>query len=79
MRTLLVHHFDCHAHRLRDNQDVGEDDGGVDETGIALDGLKGQGGGDLGVAADFEEVTPAFGFMVLGEVAAGWVKLLERG
>lgn len=71
VRTLLVDHLDCHAHRLRDHEDVGEDDGGVDQAGIALDGLESQGRGDLGVAADFKEVTPAFGFMVLGEVAAG--------
>lgn len=78
VRALLVDHLDRHAHRLRDHQDVGEDDGRVDQAGVALDGLERQGRRDLGVAADFKEVTPAFGFMVLGEVAAGWVsRLLE--
>lgn len=69
--ALLVDHLDRHAHGLGDDEDVGEDDGGVDQAGVALNGLEGQGRGDLGVAADFKEVTPAFGFMVLGEVAAG--------
>lgn len=71
MGALLVDHLDRHAHGLGDDEDVGEDDGGVDQAGVALNGLEGQGRGDLGVAADFKEVTPAFGFMVLGEVAAG--------
>ncbi len=29
VRALLVHHLDHHAHGLRDDEDVGEDDGGI--------------------------------------------------
>lgn len=71
VRALLVDHLDGHAHGLGDDEDVGEDDGSVEEAGIALDGLQGQGGGDLGVAAALEEITAALGLVVLGEVAAG--------
>ena len=71
-RALLVHHLDLHAHGLRDDQDVREDDGGVQQPGVALDGLQGQRRGHLRVAAALEEVARALGLVVLGEVAAGW-------
>ena len=71
VRAELVDHLDHHAHGLRDDEDVGEDDGGVDQAGEALNGLQGQGGGDLGVAAALEEVAAGFGFVVFGQVAAG--------
>lgn len=65
VRSLLVHHLDLHAHGLRDDEDVGEDDGGVQQALESLDRLQRQGGGDLGVSAAFEEVARAFGFMIL--------------
>lgn len=77
VRALLVHHLDDHAHGLRYHEDVGEDDGRVEEAGEALDRLQGQGGGDLRVAAALEEVTVALGLVVLGEVSAGFVTLRD--
>lgn len=70
MRALAVDHDDLHAQRLRDDQDVAENDGSVDEADVALDGLQGQGRCDFGRAAAFEEVVAGFGFVVFGEVAA---------
>lgn len=70
VRALLVDHLDGHAHGLRDDEDVGEDDGGVDEAGIAADGLESDFGGDFGIAAAFEEVSLALGLVVFREVAA---------
>jgi hypothetical protein len=71
VRALLVHHLDDHAHGLGYHEDVGEDDGRVEQAGEALDRLQGQGGGDLRVAAALEEVALALGFVVFGEVSAG--------
>lgn len=71
VRALFVHHYDFHAHCLRDYEDVGEDDGGVDEAGVALDGLESEGRGDLGAATALKEVILALCFVILGEVAAG--------
>lgn len=65
VRSLLVHHLDLHAHGLGDDEDVGEDDGGVHQALEPLDRLQRQGGGDLGVSAALEEVARAFGFMIL--------------
>lgn len=56
MGSLLVHHLDLHAHGLRDDQDVGEDDGGVQQACESLDGLQRQRRGNLGISAAFEEV-----------------------
>lgn len=70
MRSLLVHHLDLHAHGLGDDEDVGEDDGGVQQALESLDRLQRQGGGNLGVSAALEEVARAFGFMILRQVAA---------
>lgn len=70
VRSFLIHHLDNHPHGLRDDQDIREDNGGVEEPGEALDGLQGQGRGDLGVAAALEEVSRALGLMILGQVAA---------
>lgn len=72
VRPLLVDHLDCHAHGLGDDQDVGEDNGGIDESGEALNGLEGQGRSDLGVPAAGEEVARALGLVVLGEIAASY-------
>lgn len=71
MRTLLVHHFDDHAHGLRYHKNVGENDGGIEEAGETFDGLQGDGRGDFGIAAALEKVAGALGFMVLWEVTAG--------
>lgn len=70
MRALLVDHLDGHAHGLRDDEDVGEDDGGIDEAGIAADGLESDFRGDFGIAAAFEEVSLALGLVVFREIAA---------
>ena len=70
--ALLVDHLDRHAHGLGDHEDVGEDDGGVDQAGESVDGLEGDLRGDLRVAAAGEEVAVALGLMVFGEVPAGW-------
>lgn len=70
---LLVHHYDFHTHCLWNNQDVGEDDGRIDEAFITFDWLQGERRGDLGAAATFEKVVLSFGLMVLGKVATGYV------
>jgi hypothetical protein len=70
--SLLVDHLDDHTHGLRDDQNVGEDDGGIDKAFITFDGLESQGRGDLGCAAAFEEVTASLCFVVLREVAASY-------
>lgn len=71
VRALLVNHLDHHAHGLRNHEDVGEDDGRVDEAGVALDRLQCNRRGNLGVATALEEVPVALGLVILGEVTAG--------
>lgn len=48
-------HLDGHAHRLRDDENVAEDDRGVEKSRISPDGLQGHFGGELGRTADLEE------------------------
>ena len=79
MRTLLVDHLNDHAHSLGDDEDVGEDDGSIEQTGEALNRLQRQGRGDLGIATAFEEIAVAFGFVVLGEVAASFAVVSQAG
>lgn len=38
--ALLVYHDDLHTHGLWDDEDIGEDNGGVDEASIPFDGLQ---------------------------------------
>jgi len=59
---------------LRNDEDIGEDDGGIDEAFIALNGLKGEGGCDFGAAATFEEVVLAFRLVVFRQVTSGYAK-----
>lgn len=66
VRPLLVHHLHHHPHCLRDHQDVGEDDGGINQALESLDGLKGKGRCDLWVPAALEEITGPLGLVVLG-------------
>lgn len=73
VRSLLVDHLHSHAHGLGDHENVREDDGSVDEPGIALNGLQRQSGSDLGVPAAFEEVAGSLRFVVLGEIATSWL------
>jgi hypothetical protein len=54
------------------NEDIREDDRGVDEAFIALDGLEREGGCDFGAAAAFEKVVLAFCLMVFGQVASSY-------
>jgi hypothetical protein len=72
MRALLVHHYDLHAHSLRYNENIGEDDGSVDEARVALNRLQGKSGCDFGAAATFKEVVFAFRLVVFGKVASGF-------
>lgn len=72
VRALLVDHLDDHAHGLRNDEDVREDDSGVEKPSEALNGLQGQCRGDFRVAAAFEEIAAALGLVILGEVATGW-------
>jgi hypothetical protein len=71
VRTLLIHHLNFHAHGLGNDQNIREDDGGVEQTGVTLDGLESQGRGDLGVPAACEEISRALGLVVLGQVSTG--------
>ena len=69
VRALLVDHLNSHAHGLRNNEDIREDDGGIDEACEAADRLEGDFCCNFGVAAAFEKVTVALGFVIFGEVA----------
>ena len=66
---LLRDHLDLQSEGLRDDEDVGEDDGGVE--GEPADGLQRDLGGELGRAADLEELVLLAELAELGEVAAG--------
>lgn len=68
VRSLALEHLNYHAHGLGDDEDIGEDNGSVDETSKAIDWLEGQGRGNLGIAAAFEKVTAIFDFVVFGEI-----------
>jgi len=57
---------------LRNDEDIGEDDGGIDESFVALNRLEGESGGDFGAAAAFEEVVLAFRLMVFRQVTSGY-------
>jgi len=57
---------------LRNDENIGEDDGGIDEAFVALDGLEGESGGDFGAAAAFEEVVLAFRLVVFWQVASSY-------
>lgn len=72
VRSLAFQHFNNHAHGLGNDEDVGEDNGGVDEAGKPIDWLQGQGGSNFGIAAAFEKVTTIFDFMVFGKIASGY-------
>jgi hypothetical protein len=78
VRSLLVHHLDLHAQGLGDDEDVGEDDGSVQQALESLDWLQRQGGGDLGVSAALKEVARALGFMILGQVATSWENIVRQ-
>jgi hypothetical protein len=56
---------------LGDDEDVGEDDGCIDESGIALDGLEGECRGDFGRATTFKKVVVSFGFVIFWQISAG--------
>jgi hypothetical protein len=56
MGALSGNHLNLHAQGLRDDQDIGKDDGGIQETIVAINGLQGHLGGQLGSAADPEKV-----------------------
>jgi hypothetical protein len=71
VRPLLVDHLHGHAHGLGDDQNVGENDGGIKETAEALNRLQRQGGGDLWASAALEEIAASLGLVVFGEVSAG--------
>ena len=70
MGAFLVDHNDLHSHGLRNDEDVGEDDGAINETGVTINGLQSQSRGNLGRATALEEVVGALGLVVLGQVAA---------
>jgi hypothetical protein len=65
-------HLHRHPHRLRDHEDVAEDDRRVDQPCVPLDRLQRQRRRDFRRAAACEEVVVAFGDVVFGEVPAGW-------
>jgi hypothetical protein len=79
LRTLRVHHYNLHTHCLRDHEDVGEDDGGINEAFVALNGLEGKSRCDLGAAAAFEEIVFAFYLVILREVTTGYMPLALMG
>ncbi len=64
-----LHELQLGAHRLQRQQDVGEEDGGVDAQDV--DRLDGHLGGELGGLAEGEEVHLLADGAVFGEIAAG--------
>jgi hypothetical protein len=75
MGSLLINHYHFHAHGLRYDEDIGEDDSGIDESGKALDRLNGNGRCDFGVPTALEEVAFALGFMILWEITPGFIPM----
>jgi hypothetical protein len=71
VRPLLVDHLHNHAHGLGDDQNVRENDGGIEETAEALNRLQRQGGCDFWASAALEEIAASLGLVVFGEVSAG--------
>jgi len=71
MWAFAIKHDHFHPHRLWDHQDIREDNSGIDKPGISIDGLQRQLTGDLGSATTLEEVTVAFGLVVLGKITSG--------
>lgn len=55
VRSYAAEHLDFHAHGLRDDEDVGEDDGGVEQARVATDGLHRELAGECWGATDGEE------------------------
>jgi len=68
-RAFSVDELEVEAHGGEGEEEVGEDDGGVDTE--ALGGGDGDFGGDFGGAADFEEGVMLADGHVLGHIAAG--------
>lgn len=64
MWPLLINHFNRHPHGLGYDEDIGEDNRGVKEVSIALDGLKCEGRGDLRGTAAFEKIAVSLGFVI---------------
>lgn len=79
MWSLLVNHLNGHAHGLRDDKNVGENDGGVNETSEALDRLQGQRRRYFWRSTAFEEVVSAFGLMIFWQVSTRCVCDQDRG
>jgi hypothetical protein len=65
VRALLLNHLNGHTHCLGNDKNVGEDDGGIDETCESANRLEGDFGCDFRVAAAFEEVSVTLGFVIL--------------
>jgi hypothetical protein len=57
---------------LGDDEDIGEDNGCINESGIALNGLEGECGGDFGRSTAVEKVAVSFGFVIFWEISAGY-------
>ncbi len=76
-RTRVVCKVEADAHALEGQEDVGEDDGGVElEAGHRLESDL---GGDLGPPAQLDEAQPLTDRPVLGQVAAGLPHKPDRG
>jgi hypothetical protein len=58
---------------LRYDEDIGEDDGRVDQALESFNGLECERRGNFGAAAAFEEVMFSFGLMILGQIATSYV------
>ncbi len=68
-RAVAAHELQLGAHRFEWQQDVGEQDGGVDAQ--ACDGLQRRLGGELGSLAESQEIDPLPQRAILREIAAG--------
>lgn len=71
MRAHPAEELHLHSHRLRDDKDVGEDDGGVEETVVPPDGLHREFGSEFGRTTNGEERVLLPDDLELGEVATG--------
>jgi hypothetical protein len=75
--AFTVDELEVEAHGGEGEQEVGEDDGGVDAE--ALGGGDGDFGGDVGCPADVEQGVVAADGHIFGHVAAGLAEEPDRG
>ncbi len=72
MWAFSIEHLYCHSHCLGYDQNVGKYDSGIDKALVAINGLEGEGRGDLGAAAARKEVMATLGFVVFRKISSSF-------